>query len=173
MERNPYQSPDAVLADEPLVLTDPDELQPPTLTSRFAASFVDNMLLGVVFFVGAFGLSFLMELIEPGNETLGMLVGVGAQVAMVGLQAVYGALFEASGWHATPGKRLLGLVVVDERGEWLDLSRSAARSVVKNLSLSLCGLLAISVLLDTPRQRGVWDRVAGSRVVRRPLIGRE
>jgi len=43
-------------------------------------------------------------------------VAVWAPLAAVGVWAVTGALFEASSWQATPGKRALGLRVMEAEG---------------------------------------------------------
>lgn len=46
---------------------------------------------------------------------------------------LYFALFEASRWQATPGKRWLGLRVVTTEGKRLGLGRAVARNVLKLL----------------------------------------
>jgi len=71
------------------------------------------------------------------------------------------ALSEASPWQATPGKRLLGLRVVDAGGARIGLARAAARHLAGALSwitLNLGHLLA----LVPPRRQALHDRIAGT-----------
>lgn len=78
----------------------------------------------------------------------------------------YFAAFEASGWQATPGKRLLGLTVARVDGRPLDLRRAAVRSLARSLchlSLGLGYLLALS----NRRRQGLHDLIAKTVVVRR------
>lgn len=169
MERNPYQAPETPLDAEKFSGGDEDELVAPTLGRRWLASFIDNIIIGVPMVVLLVGASVLAAEAEASEDLVGVIVGLGSQVGIVVGQILYGSLFEASGWHATPGKKLLGLVVVDELGGWLTAQRSVTRTAAKCVGLFFCGLLALSVLFDSPRQRGVWDRVAGTRVVVRPF----
>lgn len=81
------------------------------------------------------------------------------------------AVFEASPWQATPGKRLLGLRVVDDDGLRPGYVRAALRQASGLLSwLSLNLGHAMAGL--APRRQALHDRIAGMRVVRvdtRPL----
>ena len=72
--------------------------------------------------------------------------------------------FEASARQATPGKRLLGLRVVDERGEGIGLVRAVQRHLAGALSwLTLnAGHLLAAI---PPRRRSLHDRIAGTQVV--------
>lgn len=74
------------------------------------------------------------------------------------------ALFEASPWQATPGKRLLGLRVVDASGARIGPARAAARHLAGALSwltLNLGHLLALA----PPARQALHDRIAGTRVL--------
>ena len=73
--------------------------------------------------------------------------------------------FEASPLQATPGKRALGLRVVDARGARLALGRAALRHLAGTLSwlsLNLGHLLAA-----LPPRHQAHDRLAGTRVLQR------
>jgi uncharacterized RDD family membrane protein YckC len=79
-----------------------------------------------------------------------------------------GAVYYVYHWgmkQATPGKRLLGLVVVAEDGsEPIGLSRATVRV----LGYLLSGLtLGIGFLMIAFGGAGLHDRLAGTRVVRR------
>lgn len=72
--------------------------------------------------------------------------------------------FEASRWQATPGKRLLGLHVIDDDGLRARLPRTALRQVAGLLSwLSLN--LGHAMAGIAPRYQTLHDRIAGTRVV--------
>lgn len=78
--------------------------------------------------------------------------------------------FEASSRQATPGKRLLGLRVVDERGGRIGLVRAAQRHLAGALSwltLNVGHLLAAI----PPRRRSLHDRIAGTQVVQAANAG--
>ncbi|HRN61615.1 MAG TPA: RDD family protein [Luteimonas sp.] len=73
-------------------------------------------------------------------------------------------LFESSPWQATPGKRLLGLRVVDAAGARVGPARAALRHLAGALSwltLNLGHLLA----LVPPRRQALHDRIARTRVM--------
>lgn len=81
------------------------------------------------------------------------------------LSLPYFAGFEGSRWQATPGKRLLGLRVVDDDASPPGLVRAALRQAGGMLSwLSLNFGHALAAL--PPRYQALHDRIAGTRVVR-------
>jgi uncharacterized RDD family membrane protein YckC len=138
--------------------------------------------------------------LEPagaGSRFLAVLVDAvvtyGAPVLLFNLTAaVLGAGFAMAlsltfqfalgiGWHVwfetqrggrTPGKRALGLRVVDARGLPISLHQSVVRNIVRALDAApiFYGLGAITSLLD-PQRRRLGDLVAGTLVIRdaRPL----
>lgn len=78
---------------------------------------------------------------------------------------LYWALFESSRWQATPGKRAMGLSVVDVHGLRIGFLHATGRYFAKylsNLTLSIGYLLAAW----TPRKQALHDLVAGTCVVR-------
>lgn len=107
------------------------------------------------------------------------LAGI-SPVAAVGVLALAGTLFEASAWQATPGKRWLGLRIMEANGRKIGWRRAAARHAVRALPLVLwtvqprwewialaaCGALAGAF---GGRGRTLWDRVAGTSVIAPPL----
>lgn len=103
-----------------------------------------------------------------------------APLAGAGALAVSGALFEASGWQATPGKRWLGLRVIEAEGRRVELRRAAVRHLVRAAPLVFAALgegtaaLALALLLAAPalaggRRRSLWDRVSGTSVIAPPI----
>ena len=93
------------------------------------------------------------------------LVGMGAPV-LIGYAAValvYQVAAESTRWRATPGKRALGLAVVDAQGRGLGPSRALARylaSALSWLSLNLGHLMALA----PPHHLALHDRVSATRV---------
>ncbi|WP_165967432.1 RDD family protein [Luteimonas aestuarii] len=80
------------------------------------------------------------------------------------LSGAYFVAFEASRWQATPGKRVLGLRVVDACGGRLRLPRVAWRHAAGALSwLSLNIGHAMAAL--PPQRRALHDAIAQARVV--------
>jgi uncharacterized RDD family membrane protein YckC len=85
-------------------------------------------------------------------------------LSLAALQWLYHAGFESGRAQATPGKRVLGLRVGDERGERIGFRRASARWFAKLLS-TLPFLLGFAWIGFTRRKRGFHDLVAGTRVV--------
>jgi uncharacterized RDD family membrane protein YckC len=85
------------------------------------------------------------------------------------LAALLGAVYFVHGWGvrgATPGKRMLQLAVEGEDGSYpIGLSTATLR-LIGYLCSAL--LLGIGFLMIAVTGRGLHDRMAGTRVVRRP-----
>ena len=107
----------------------------------------------------------------PAHLVGGLLLALGLLTRLAALSQIpilLGAVFYVYHWGvkgATPGKRLLGLVVVAEDGSVpIGLSRAAIRV----LGYLLSGLtLGIGFLMIALSGSGLHDRLAGTRVVRR------
>jgi hypothetical protein len=102
-------------------------------------------------------------------EALRPLLGWSLAVA-----ALYWIGFEGSRWQATPGKRALGLLVVDRAGRRMGYARAAGRhagGALSWLTLNLGHLWAAVA----PAHRALHDRLAGTSVLARdpraPLPG--
>jgi uncharacterized RDD family membrane protein YckC len=140
----------------------------PGLAQRWVAAVVDGSLT-LLPVLGAWTATIVMATLSSGADgqlppALQVALGPGIYPLVLVAQVLYGALFEASSWQATPGKRLLGLRVISEAGGRLSLPQALIRNATKALGLLLCNFLAFSVLVDDKR-RGVWDRVVGTRVI--------
>jgi len=82
------------------------------------------------------------------------------------LALVWFTAFEGSRWQATPGKRALGLQVVDDDGLPPGHVRAGLRTaagLLSWLSLNIGHLMAARA----PRYQALHDRIAGTHVVRR------
>lgn len=76
---------------------------------------------------------------------------------------VYCLFMESSSWQGTLGKRLMGIKVVDARGNRLTFARSTARNLSKLTSYLFLGLGFIWILFDK-KKLGWHDRIAKTQV---------
>jgi uncharacterized RDD family membrane protein YckC len=84
---------------------------------------------------------------------------------------VYCAILEGSPLRGTIGKRLLGLRVTDNRGQYLTVGRSFARNFAKIVSYLPCGLGFLWALWS--KQKRAWhDMLARTLVVKSIAIGK-
>ena len=81
------------------------------------------------------------------------------------LRALYWSAMESSRWQATVGKRVLGLVVTDERGYRLRFSQALVRFFGR-LLCELTFFLGYLLMLFTARRQGLHDLIARTFVVR-------
>lgn len=79
---------------------------------------------------------------------------------------LYFALFESSSWQATPGKRVLGLLVTDMHGRRISFARASGRYFGKILSGAI---LMIGYLMAgfTAKKQALHDILADCLVLRR------
>lgn len=91
---------------------------------------------------------------------------------------LYFALCESSKWHATPGKRLLGLYVGDVQGSSVRFSQASARFLFGRLMMHVPVVGGYYFLLDClcvavpPGKRAIHDRLSGCAVLRDSGINR-
>jgi len=134
------------------------------LGARFLAWLVDLGLIGMLGSAGALFGS-VLEGIQPG---LGMAV---IALWIFGLMWGYFLCFEWLWLGQTPGKRLLGLRVIHERGTRISFFHAAVRNVLRVvdslpwfLVLGLYGF-GFAVAICHPKQRRLGDWAAGTLVV--------
>jgi len=138
---------------------------------RAVAYAADSLLLGVLFtFV------VILPLVErgaiPKDNPQVLLTEVNRQFLAIQLLAVmmswlYFASFESSRWQATPGKRLLGLVVTDTKGHRISFARASGRYFGKLLSEALF-FIGFFMAGITPHKQALHDMIASCLVLRRP-----
>jgi hypothetical protein len=106
--------------------------------------------------------------LREGTATLQSALGALLLPPLIGFVAialVYDVAFERSPWQATPGKRALGLAVVDERGRRIKAGHALLRFCAGALSWLTLNLGHAMAALP-PRHLALHDRVSGTRVVR-------
>jgi len=158
----------------------PTQLAPPQDAGfwlRFVARLIDQAILGLAsILVLALGGAIAFGVYRSGardGATEPWLFGL---LALLGLAVVVGqwlyyALQERSRHQATPGKRLLGLAVVDEALRPIGFGRATGRHFGKILS-GLIFNVGFLMAAFTARKQALHDLLAGTRVVRaRPAGG--
>jgi uncharacterized RDD family membrane protein YckC len=163
---NPYTPPEAELQD--LVVEEKVsgflEHEPASSGHRFLAYFIDGMI-ALPVSIGVLVALLLLGTLVMGEAWLDavpeQLIGFLAAVP----SAIVFGLIEGSGWQASPGKKLLGLRVVQIDGRDLDPGTALQRNFAKYMGMTLCGLFAFSVLGGSGKS--IWDNFAKTRVVKR------
>lgn len=73
---------------------------------------------------------------------------------------IYEAGFISSSWMATPGKKLMGIVVVNYEGERCGFGQATLRIVMKTIFTQMTGGLAYLAIAFTEKKQGVHDLIA-------------
>jgi uncharacterized RDD family membrane protein YckC len=157
---------------------------------RFAAAAIDLAIVTVPFavfvsfFAAAMGISnpfFNHREGTPLNATLHELgpVFLGACICFFAAEGwLYFALAESSAWHATLGKRLLGLYVADLAGKPVDFWRASLRFCSGRLLVHVPVVGGYYFLFDcayvglTPAKRAIHDLLSGCVVLHETSTGR-
>jgi uncharacterized RDD family membrane protein YckC len=127
--------------------------------ARFLAWLVDALLIMLLIFAGAMFLSQL-ERLRPGLGQAAFFVW--QFLAMWG----YFLIFEWLWLGQTPGKRALGIRVIQERGTRISFFHSAVRNIVRFVdALPFFYALGFAVMMGHPKQRRLGDWAAGTLVV--------
>ena len=132
--------------DMPMPPALPDQPRYAGFWIRLLAYIIDAFVLGAMTF--------------PLLRVLGMM-GIGehsGNVMSIAISWMYFAVFESSGWMASPGKKALGLIVTDEQGKRLSIGRATRRYFAKILSGLLLGLGFVMVAF-TARKQGLHDKI--------------
>ena len=120
---------------------------------RLLAYIIDAIILGALTF--------------PLARVLSMM-GIGEQssnVMSIAISWMYFAVFESSGWMASPGKKALGLIGTDEQGGQLSVGRATRRYFAKILSALLLGIGFVMIAF-TARKQGLHDKMFHTLVLR-------
>jgi len=122
---------------------------------RFAAFFIDSIIINTVIFFAAVVFGILYGLVfqtAKGVEVLGGLLGFA-------IYWLYFALFESSQAQATPGKMLLGIKVTDANENRVSFARASGRFFAKFISsMFLCAGYVITAF--TQKKQALHDILA-------------
>jgi uncharacterized RDD family membrane protein YckC len=140
---------------------------------RWAALFLDTMILVAVFYIFFFALMILfagLNIALPGGDRMltqgGALVALGVYPVWFGMAGLYYALMESSAKQATLGKMAMGIKVTDGAGARLGFARALGRWFSASLSY-LTVYVGFLMAGFTERKRALHDFVAGTLVVDR------
>jgi uncharacterized RDD family membrane protein YckC len=156
---------------------------------RCAAGVIDLIILGVPlsafvsFLSVGMGISNQFLDLHPGMEPHEVLRRFGPQFIFeslaffVLLSWLYFAGFECSRWRATPGKRLLGIYLADDRGAPVSFWRATRRFLAGRLLVHVPYVGIYYFLADcacvglTTSKRAIHDVLAGCLVLREKVVG--
>lgn len=142
---------------------------------RFAAHFIDSILLGCVNFAVGAGVGIVLAVIiigaNNGNPNAldeggaGILIQLVAQAIGLLVGWMYYALMESSAKQATLGKMAVGIQVCDMDGRRITFGRATGRFFGKMLSGLIC-LIGYIMAGFTEQKQALHDQLAGTLVVR-------
>ena len=146
---NPYQAPEAP------VYTGSDSRARELVSGwrRFGTYIIDTVCFYIIFIVISIAVTFTI-----GDSWLQLLDGIGGNLIALGIFVIYYMGFELA-FSRTPGKFVLGTIVVDENG-----SKPTAGQIVGRSFARLIPFEAFSCLGS--RSRGWHDSLANTYVVR-------
>jgi uncharacterized RDD family membrane protein YckC len=170
---SPYAPPAARLQRaDTWVASGGDDVVPAGFLRRWAAIFIDYLILGISFQVVSMVVTMFMAV---GAASMGGAEAMSA--AMLGVfgllylgyftvAGLYFSLFESSSHQATPGKMALGIKVTDAQGRRLSFGHALGRWFSALLSY-LTLYVGFFMAGFTERKRALHDMVAGTLVVDR------
>jgi uncharacterized RDD family membrane protein YckC len=141
--------------------TDPGEMRYAGFWIRFAAKFVDGLILGLPFMAVYLLLMFRAAQARRPDE-LGVIPLLAQLVFMV-VKMVYEVAFVGR-YGATPGKMLCKLRIVTAEGGRVGYGRATGRFFAELLSWVVCYIGYIMVAFDSEK-RGLHDHICSTRVI--------
>ena len=137
---------------------------------RLAAFVIDSFIMAFLFFlIATLYPNELMVMPEPSAHpafVVPQIKGPGILVLFV-VMWIYYAVFEASPWQATPGKRMVGIYVTDLRGRRLTFGRASLRYAGRKIA-DFTLFVGYILIFFTQKRQGLHDLLAGTLVLRRP-----
>jgi len=137
---------------------------------RVVASVIDSIILFILWvpFLFLMNLNGAIAMSQAENELaetiVALILGMTITLMQQILYWLYYAILHSSAWQATVGKKLLGLVVVDEHGDRISFGRATGRYAAILLSTLLFGI-GLLMVGWTERKRGLHDMLAGTYVI--------
>ncbi|AGA29019.1 RDD family protein [Singulisphaera acidiphila] len=156
---NPYAAPNADFSYHAPVMEKGFEYA--GFWRRFAAFFLDSIIVGFANNLVGFTLGFVLALAGVSMTVIqitGFLVGI-----LISIRYYVG--MTSSSKQATWGKRAMGIKVVDLNGRRLSFGKAFVREFAKVLS-GLLLLIGYIMAAFTERKQGLHDLIAGTLVVK-------
>lgn len=143
---------------------------------RFVASFIDGIIVGILILCILVGFVAVTAVVggamfaSGSNDAAasGIFTGFCCMfvIAILSVQWLYFAFFESSAYMATPGKRLMGLMVTDEQGDRISFGKASVRYFLK-MATNIILYLGYIVILLSSKKQGLYDIIAGTYVVKK------
>jgi uncharacterized RDD family membrane protein YckC len=130
---------------------------------RFAAYFLDMIIVGSVAWVVSFVIGFIIGLMFAGSFESELLLLFLVPVILI-LDWLYFALMESSSKRATLGKMALGIIVTDLEGKRISFGRATGRFFSKILS-GIIIYIGFIMVAFTDKKQGLHDMTAGTLVI--------
>lgn len=129
---------------------------------RVGAYFIDL----VVLIIPVLLVSFLFRSVTPAADEMEQaIVELMDSILSLIIWWVYFAVLHSSQWQASVGKKVVGLKVVDEKGNRISFGRATGRYFAEFLSaLILC--IGYMMVGWTKKKQGLHDMIAGTYVIR-------
>jgi uncharacterized RDD family membrane protein YckC len=124
-----------------------------TFWQRFAASFLDGLIIGIPLFA----INFMLGMGPMTRFSINGIVGW-----------IYSASLESGPNQATLGKKAMGLIVTDESGRRISFGQATARHFSKLISMVILCIGYLMMLWDK-RSQTLHDKIAGTLVTDRAL----
>jgi uncharacterized RDD family membrane protein YckC len=128
---------------------------------RFLALLIDTAIMGVVQWL----VSIALGVSAAATDGASLVMAWPVILLLVLGPWLYYALLECSNWQATIGKKICGLIVVDENGNRISFGRATGRYFAKIISAVI---FYIGFLMAgwTQRKRALHDMIAGTLVLK-------
>jgi uncharacterized RDD family membrane protein YckC len=133
---------------------------------RFAAKFVDGLIMGVVLiplYIPLFMLMFRAGNGGAGEGPTMLIVQLLTNLAQFTVSLGYNTFFIGK-YGATPGKMVCGIKVVSPDGEKISYARALGRAAAEILSGMICYIGYLIVAFDD-QKRALHDHICSTRVV--------
>ncbi|MBU6289829.1 MAG: RDD family protein [Chloroflexi bacterium] len=129
---------------------------------RFFASLIDAIVSQIIALILGASAGATLGFLQVSLDAI-TIIGYG-----IGLltQWLYYSLLECGPWQATIGKKLLGVIVVDEKGEQISFARATGRYLGKVISGVILGIGFIMAGF-TARKQALHDSMAGTLVIKK------
>jgi uncharacterized RDD family membrane protein YckC len=130
--------------------------------TRFAAAFVDGIILYIIQALVGFVFGFIYGAIlrtAAGVESIAVVLGIV-------IAWLYYAVMESSAQQATLGKQALGIIVTDTEGKQISFARATGRHFSKWISAMIL-LIGYILAAFTEKKQALHDIIAGTLVLKK------
>lgn len=118
---------------------------------RLLASILDSFIIGIPAAIVSFVIVF-----ATGIDSIYYLINFAVAAFIIYLDGIHGG---------TPGKLILGMRIVNEKGEYIGIPLAILRYIGKSLSGVILGIGYLMIAFDSKKQ-GLHDKIASTYVVK-------